>query len=119
MRDLRYGREGRSPGGEADDTNEEIEREVVEGPVLSYRLVSNEVGVEDAARRGTQMGPFAQALNDHTVQLLHSRGELQKLRPYSQHCAELSKLTPPGARDKVGEYVCVAEDVGYTQPPVK
>ena len=73
MRDLRYGREGRSPGGEADDTNEEIEREVVEGPVLggrrglSYRLVSNEVGVEDAARRGTQMGPFAQALNDHTV----------------------------------------------------
>ena len=119
MRDLRYGREGRSPGGEADDTNEEIEREVVEGPVLCYRLISNEVGVEDAARRGTQMGPFAQALNDHTVQLLHSRGELQKLRPYSQHCAELSKLTPPGARDKVGEYVCVAEDVGYTQPPVK
>ena len=45
MRDPRYGRGGRSPGGEEDDTDEEIEREVVKGPVLggrrglSYRLV--------------------------------------------------------------------------------
>ena len=61
MRNLRYEREGRSPGGEADDLNEEIERKVVEGPVLggrrglSYRLVRPR-GVNEGCLHGA---PFS------------------------------------------------------------
>jgi hypothetical protein len=89
------------------------------GRVLCYRLVTNEVRIEDASGSGGQMRPLAQAGNDCAVHLADPRRDLQKLWANAQHHAQLTKLGPTSTRNQVGEHVGVAVEVGDAKASIK
>jgi hypothetical protein len=82
-------------------------------------LVTDEVRIENAAGRGGQVGPLAQAADDHTIEVQDPRGNIQKLRSDSKHRAELAELGPTSARDQVGQDIGVTVEVGNAEAPIE
>jgi len=89
------------------------------GSILSYGLITDEVGIEDASSRGGQVGSFTQVADDHAIKFQNSRRDLQKLRSNPEHRAELAELGPAGPRDQVGQDISVAVEVGDAKAPVE
>ena len=89
------------------------------GSILSYGLITDEMGIEDAPGRGSQMGSFTQIADDHAIEFQDSRRDLQKLRPNPEHRAELAEFSPTGARDQVGQDISVAVEVSDAKAPIE